>query len=102
MRWWKVDIIPYSYNYSLNLKNIIEEKDKIIVNLIEDLKTRENTINFLNKDLINIKKEREDKEKCFQDIIKDLQFISSGNTNFSEIIENVKYSLNKININFHR
>ena len=40
---------------------MINEKDKSIKNLIQDLKNKEEKIISLNKDLISIKKDRDDK-----------------------------------------
>ena len=57
---------------------MINEKDKSIKNLIQDLKNKEEKIISLNKDLISIKKDRDDQEKSFQIILKDLQFIQNG------------------------
>ena len=71
---------------------MLQDKDKLIKNLIHESKNKDQKINYLKKDIITIKKEKDEQEISFQNIIKDLQFISNGtntNTNLSEKSEKV-------------
>lgn len=65
---------------------MINEKDKLINNLVQELKEKEEKIKSLNKDILNIKKEKDYQQDSFQNIIKDLQFMQGGlNTNLNPI-----------------
>jgi hypothetical protein len=65
---------------------LINEKDKLINNLVQELKEKEEKIKSLNKDILNIKKEKDYQQDSFQNIIKDLQFMQGGlNTNLNPI-----------------
>ena len=60
---------------------MIQDKDNLIKNLIHESKNKDQKIIYLNKDIIRIKKEKDEQEISFQNIIKDLQFIQNGTNN---------------------
>lgn len=96
----------YIYNYfiikfSLTLKKIINENDNFIKTLYEEISNQNIHIKQLNQEILNLKKQKQEQEESFQNIIKDFQFLnefnSTNNNNTSNINFNKSLTTNSSN-----
>jgi len=63
------------------LKNLLNNKDKIILSLCQDLELKNSNIKKLNNEIMDLKREKQEQENSFQNIIKDFHFLNEYNSN---------------------
>lgn len=63
------------------LKQILSEKDNLILSLHQELANKDTNIKKLKCEIIQLKKEKQEQEESFQSIIKDFQFLNEYNSN---------------------
>lgn len=57
------------------------DKDRIILSLHQELENKDVNIQKLHKEISQLKKEKQEQEDSFQNIIKDFQFLNEYNSN---------------------
>ena len=78
------------------LKGVVSDKDQIILSLHKELQNKSLSIKTLNDEIIQLKKEKQEQEDSFQNIIKDFQFLSEFNSNN---VNSQSYNFDSVNKN---
>ncbi len=73
------------YECRMFLKKIISDKDRLVLSLHQELDKKHTNIHKLNEEVIQLKKEKQEQEETFQNIIKDFQFLSEYNSSTNTV-----------------